>query len=67
MDRFERQVDPEGILDPAERAIRAESAKKAFYSRMALASARARRLRRQADEIEAGTTEELARLGESVA
>lgn len=45
LDRFEREVDPDGILDPAERARRAENAKKAHFKRMALASARARRKR----------------------
>lgn len=43
LDRFEREVDPEGQLDPGERQRRAESAKKAFYTRLALASAKARR------------------------
>ncbi|MEV4212931.1 hypothetical protein [Micromonospora sp. NPDC049662] len=51
-DRFEREVDPEGVLPPQERARRAESARSAFYSRLALKSARARRLRREADELE---------------
>lgn len=41
--RWDREVDPEGILPPAERAKRAEAARKAHYSRMALASAKARR------------------------
>lgn len=40
--RWERQVDPEGKLDPAARLAMAESAKKAHYLRMALASARKR-------------------------
>lgn len=44
-DRFEREVDPEGILLPAERAKRAENARKAYYSRLALKSAQARRRR----------------------
>lgn len=43
--RFLREVDPEGVLDPAERLRRAESARKAHMARLALASARARRLR----------------------
>lgn len=43
LDRFELEVDPDGTLDPAERARRAENARKAHYKRMALASARARR------------------------
>ena len=33
---FEKAVDPEGVLPPAERARRAESARKAHFSRMAL-------------------------------
>lgn len=37
LDRFERQVDPDGVLEPAERARRAESARKAHFTRMALA------------------------------
>lgn len=35
--RFERQVDPDGLLDPAERSRRAESAKRAHFQRMAYA------------------------------
>lgn len=42
-DRFEREVDPEGKLDPRERAIRAEHARKAYFTRLALKSAQARR------------------------
>lgn len=42
-DRFLRLVDPDGTLAPEERAKRAESARKAHMTRMALASARARR------------------------
>lgn len=45
MDKFERQVDPDGTLLPAERAKRTESARKAHYRRMALKSAQARRRR----------------------
>lgn len=43
MARFEREVDPDGVLDPAERTDRAEHAKKAYFTRLALKSARARR------------------------
>jgi len=46
MDRFERQVDPDGTLDPKERALRAEQAKKAHMTRLALKSAQARRRKR---------------------
>lgn len=35
--RFEAQVDPDGVLDPRERARRAESAKRAHFQRMAYA------------------------------
>jgi hypothetical protein len=45
--RFEREVDPEGVLDPQERARRAEHARRAYFTRLALASAKARRIRRQ--------------------
>lgn len=41
--KFEREVDPDGILDPAERARRAEHKRKAYFQRLALKSARARR------------------------
>jgi hypothetical protein len=44
-DRFEREVDPERLLDTAERARRAQAAKKAYFTRLAMRSARARRLR----------------------
>lgn len=40
--RFEREVDPEGTLPPAERQRRAESAMKAHMQRLALKSAQAR-------------------------
>ena len=44
-DRFERQVDPDGSLPVAERRRRAEAAKKAYYTGLALKSAQARRKR----------------------
>lgn len=43
LDRFEREVDPDGTLPPADRARRAEHARKAYFTRLALASAKARR------------------------
>lgn len=46
--RFEHEVDPDGTLDPAERARRAEHAHRAHMSRLALASAKARRIRKEA-------------------
>ena len=42
-DRFERQVDPDGALSPVERARRAGHARKAYFARLALLSAQARR------------------------
>lgn len=41
--KFELEVDPDGQLPPDERARRAESARKAHFSRLALKSARSRR------------------------
>lgn len=41
--RFERQVDPDGVLAPAERARRAEAARHAYFTRLALRSSQARR------------------------
>ncbi|MDP9460708.1 MAG: hypothetical protein M3Q22_10825 [Actinomycetota bacterium] len=43
LDRFEREVDPDGVLPPTERARRAEHARKAYFTRLALKSAKARR------------------------
>jgi hypothetical protein len=43
LDRFERQVDPDGVLSPAERARRAGHARKVYFTRLALRSAQARR------------------------
>lgn len=45
MEKFELQVDPDSVLLPGERAKRAESARKAYYQRLALKSAQARRRR----------------------
>ena len=45
LEKFERQVDPEGKLLPAERAKRAENARRAFYAELSLKSAQARRRR----------------------
>lgn len=41
--RFERDVDPDGVLPPAERARRAAHAKQQYFARLALKSAQARR------------------------
>jgi hypothetical protein len=49
LSRFEREVDPEGILDPKERARRAEHVKKAYFIKLALASRKARAAKRRAN------------------
>lgn len=41
--RFEREVDPDGVLPDAERQRRAEHAKRAHMTQLALWSAQARR------------------------
>jgi hypothetical protein len=43
--RFERLVDPEGILEPRERAVRADRARRAYMLSLAAKSAQARRAR----------------------
>lgn len=42
MDRFYTEVDPEGVLPVHERELRAGNAKKAYFRRLALKSAKAR-------------------------
>jgi hypothetical protein len=39
--KFERDVDPEGVLEPEERARRADMARKAHFAKLALLSAQA--------------------------
>lgn len=46
LEKFEREVDPDNALLPAERAKRAESARKAYYLRLAMKSAQARQRRK---------------------
>jgi hypothetical protein len=43
MERFYDEVDPERVLPEAERELRAQSARKAYFSRLAMKSAKARR------------------------
>jgi hypothetical protein len=43
LERFERQVDPDRTLKPAERRCRAEQAMRAHMAGLALRSAQARR------------------------
>jgi len=42
MSRFEREVDPAGVLDAAERERRALYARREYFTRLALASAKSR-------------------------
>jgi hypothetical protein len=46
LERFARQVDPNGTLSQAERARRADQAMRAHMARLALRSAQARRRRK---------------------
>jgi hypothetical protein len=46
LSRFEQQVDPDGTLDPAERARRAEHARRSYFAALALKSSRARAARK---------------------
>ena len=62
LDRFDRMVDPEGALPEAERQRRAAAARKAYFTRLALRSAQARRARAagssaQTSRSRAGTKE----------
>jgi hypothetical protein len=43
MRRFDKQVDPHGLLSPAERARRAEHARKAYFLALSVKSANARK------------------------
>jgi hypothetical protein len=47
MDRFERQVDPDGVLPPAERARRAAHARTAYFTDLAFKSSRVRAARKK--------------------
>jgi len=44
--RFDREVDPEGLLEPDERRRRAEQARRAYFTRLSLAAAKARQAKR---------------------
>ncbi len=45
LDKFEHEADPDGVLDPDDRARRAAHLRKAYFARLALKSAQARRKR----------------------
>jgi hypothetical protein len=53
LEKFERQVDPEGILPQKERRQRAESARKAYMLQLARRSAMARRIKAGMEMAEA--------------
>lgn len=69
MQRFERDVDPDGELPPAERARRADHARKAYFAELALKSAtsrrKAREARQQADALEREADAAESELGEA--
>jgi hypothetical protein len=62
--KFEAQVDPDGTLDPAERAIRAEHARKAYFTRLSLRSVQARRKIAAELDAAAQAEAELRQLGD---
>jgi hypothetical protein len=47
--RFDREVDPEGLLEPDERRRRAEQARRAYFARLSLAAVKARQAKRATD------------------
>ena len=63
MARFEREVDPDGTLAPDERARRAENARKSYFLRLALKSARSRRKSREMADDARAADAELSALG----
>ena len=77
LEHFEREVDPEGILPPQERAKRAENARQANLARARLKASRLARLRREgaaeagpaqarATEVEKGLAAAIAEIIEAV-
>jgi hypothetical protein len=52
MRHFDDVVDPDHVLPPEERSRRAENARRAYMAKLALKSAKARRLRAEADQLE---------------
>ena len=57
--RFEREVDPDGTLPPAQRQRMAEHARRAYFLRLAAKSAQARKARARANDLEAAVVAEL--------
>lgn len=54
--KFEQEADPDGILPPEERRRRAEHLRSAYFARLALASAKARRTRKPPEQAGDATT-----------
>jgi hypothetical protein len=48
--RFEREVDPDGVLPPEELGRRVASARKAYFARLSLMAAQARRAKRDGQQ-----------------
>ena len=64
LDKFEREVDPAGVLDPAERVRRAQYARKSYMAALSLKASRARgRKAKPEDRLEIATRELLAAAG----
>jgi len=61
--RFEREADPDGQLEPSERAYRAEKLLQAHMLRMSLKAASARRRKREAEADLAAAEAGLAAAG----
>lgn len=57
--RFEAEVDPEGVLTPAERERRAEAARKAYFARLAYQSARSRAKKKAAAVVRSAAAPEV--------
>ncbi|MEI7743078.1 MAG: hypothetical protein WCK58_04915 [Chloroflexota bacterium] len=58
--RFEREVDPGGVLEPAERRRRAEAAMRSHMLRLAARSAAARVVHQHREASTAGAEEDQA-------
>jgi hypothetical protein len=63
--RFEQEIDPNGTLDPAERAKRVAAKRRAYFKRLALASAASRR--QAADARRAARDQQGAAIGTAAA
>jgi hypothetical protein len=60
LSRFDDEVDPDRTLEPAERARRSEHARRAYFTKLALASARARRAKKSPNATDGGPTNKAA-------